>query len=728
MMQQNRKSEPLTPGALPVRTLGGEHWLWQFCLMGLFLSGAETLTLEGESAGRRLVFPVWLLACGEAGSQMEADFSSAAEKAENTLLTHWTLSLTVQDGAMRFQAPLRLLPSASGPQLSDPLWEDRRFAYEEPLGAAQRFGQTLEGLICSPSGSDCCLQIGSRLQRYERQLVCQMERCVLRGRHLRLRVRCPAQDLGTWSGVALVYRFRQEKDRLCYAFPAQHTIHQGDEVCLEVEIDLSQLQLKALYWDVRITLDGADGASYLLCARWQEDGGSGAKPRSGLEKLLYRVRKALDLGRRVVERLVFSNTYRQADGQGVSLYRTMEHTHALACQPWNPYSGLRFRLKEWLAFGLALLARPVLGRRRIMLCYEKFGSMAQDNGFYFFRHCMEHGMEKQMHRRIYFVIDKAQPDYQERLLPYKDHVIQFMSLKHMVYLLSASLLVSSDSKSHAYAWRTKESLILPYIRRRKKLVFLQHGVIAMKRVDFYRKGGAYEADLFVSSNRREHDIIAQYLDYPPEDVILTGLARWDVLEDRHLPEKHILLMPTWRNWLDEAPDEVFVESDYYQNYMALLNDPRLAALLTQYDLYLDFYIHPKFKGYMARFSISGSERVRLIPFGEEPLNRLLMECRLMVTDYSSASWDVYYQKKPVLFYQFDVAQYNETTGAYIDFDTELFGERVFTPEELLEALKRYAQADFALPERYAALHGERFAYLDKNNSRRVCEEILKRGW
>ncbi|MCD8086418.1 MAG: CDP-glycerol glycerophosphotransferase family protein [Clostridiales bacterium] len=727
MKQENRKKEPRPPKTLRVRTLGGEHWMWQFCLLGLFLSGAERLTLEGENAGRRLTFPVWLLACGEEGSQMEADFSSAAEKAENTLLTRWTLSLTLEDGEVRFQAPLELVPPTPGPQLTDPLWEDRRFAYEEPLGSARRFEQTLEGLICSPSGGDCCLQVGNRLRRYEGQLVCRMERCALRGRHLRLRVVCPAQTLGTWSGVALVYRYRQEKDRLCCAFPARHSACQEDTTTLEVEIDLSQLTLKPLYWDVRIVLDGADGTSYLLCARWQEDGGS-KKPRSGPGKLLYQVRKAVSLGRRVVERLVFSNTYRQADGQGVSLYRTMEHTHALACQPWNPYSGLRFRLKEWLAFGLALLAHPVLSRQRIMLCYEKFGAMAQDNGFYFFRHCMESGMEARMHRRIYFVIDKAQPDYRERLLPYKDHVIQFMSLKHMVCLLSAKLLVSSDSKSHAYAWRTKESLILPYIRKKKKLVFLQHGVIAMKRVDFYKRGGAYEADLFVSSNRREHDIIANYLDYPPEDVIVTGLARWDVLEDRPTPEKRILLMPTWRNWLDEAPEEVFVESDYYRNYMALLNDPRLAALLTQYDLYLDFYIHPKFKGYMARFSISGSSRVRLIPFGEEPLNRLLMECRMMVTDYSSASWDVYYQKKPVLFYQFDVAQYNETTGAYIDFETELFGDRVFTPEELLAALQRYAQAGFALPEQYAKRHGESFAYLDKNNSQRICEEILKRGW
>ena len=90
-----------------------------------------------------------------------------------------------------------------------------------------------------------------------------------------------------------------------------------------------------------------------------------------------------------------------------------------------------------------LFRKPLL-KKSICLTYEKYCCMAQDNGFYFFQHCMDHNMESVMNREIYFVIDKKQPDYQT-CCPHKDHVIQFMSLKHMAYILAARLLISSDS-------------------------------------------------------------------------------------------------------------------------------------------------------------------------------------------------------------------------------------------------------------------------------------------
>lgn len=97
-----------------------------------------------------------------------------------------------------------------------------------------------------------------------------------------------------------------------------------------------------------------------------------------------------------------------------------------------------------------------------------------------------------------------------------------MSLKHMVYILAARLLISSDSKAHSYAWRAKESVILPLVAKNKRLVFLQHGVIALKRVEFYRSG-TNSVSLFVTSNDQEHDIIINELGYLPEEVIVTGL-------------------------------------------------------------------------------------------------------------------------------------------------------------------------------------------------------------
>ena len=64
------------------------------------------------------------------------------------------------------------------------------------------------------------------------------------------------------------------------------------------------------------------------------------------------------------------------------------------------------------------------------------------------------------------------------------------------------------------------------------------------------------------------------------DSIITGLARWDVLEDKSDPaHKEILLMPTWRSWLEDISEEQFKKSEYYQRYKAFLQDERLKTLL-----------------------------------------------------------------------------------------------------------------------------------------------------
>ena len=144
-------------------------------------------------------------------------------------------------------------------------------------------------------------------------------------------------------------------------------------------------------------------------------------------------------------------------------------------------------------------------------------------------------------------------------------------------------------------------------------------------------------------------------------------------------------------------------------------------------MYPDVYIHPNGREYIKNFSISG-DRVALIPFGSQPLNELMMECKLLVTDYSSVCWDVYYQGKPVLFYQFDLEQYNETQGSYIDMETELFGDRATEPEQLFALLEEAAANGFQLKEKYAEMRESMYAYLDHNNSQRTCEEIQKRNW
>ena len=186
-------------------------------------------------------------------------------------------------------------------------------------------------------------------------------------------------------------------------------------------------------------------------------------------------------------------------------------------------------------------------------------------------------------------------------------------------------------------------------------------------------------------------------------------------------------MPTWRSWLEDQSDEFFCQSQYYQEYTALLNDPELQKFLHSSHTKLIFYIHPKLREYISSFHTEDSQ-IRLIPFGSVPLNQLIMKCSMLVTDYSSVSWDAYYLGKPILFYQFDLEKYNETCGSYIDMEKDLFGERCTTRTALLQKISEYAKNGFKEKPQYADMRKNYFAYHDHNNRRRTYEFIKDRGY
>ena len=122
------------------------------------------------------------------------------------------------------------------------------------------------------------------------------------------------------------------------------------------------------------------------------------------------------------------------------------------------------------------------------------------------------------------------------------------------------------------------------------------------------------------------------------------------------------------------------------------------------------------------------ERIELVPFGSRPLNEIIKKCHMLITDYSSVCWDVYYQKKPVVFYQFDFDKYDMAHGSFIDMETELFGRRALDEDKLLEYVEECLANDFKLSDEQLAEHSYYFEYIDNDNSKRTYEYLKERGY
>ena len=101
-----------------------------------------------------------------------------------------------------------------------------------------------------------------------------------------------------------------------------------------------------------------------------------------------------------------------------------------------------------------------------------------------------------------------------------------------------------------------------------------------------------------------------------------------------------------------------------------------------------------------------------------------MRASLLITDYSSVAWEMFYMSKPVIFAQFDVDKYNELTGSYIDMKSNLFGECVYNVDSLKNEVEAMINNGFQEYPQFSEMRAHLFAFHDQNNSERVYEGIL----
>ena len=558
-------------------------------------------------------------------------------------------------------------------------------------------------LLCvyMDKGGKWFLGFGTEWRTHKMTQICHLRYLTMRKGMLNLHLVTDSHKYG-YKPEQVVFRFRSklQEERCGYNFEIKTDKIKKDLQYLDACLDLKNVDLKSLYGDVVVMF---------------------VNPETG-----ERFEAAVSMTRayRLFTSFLYGGSYETGNGFFLYPYNTSSKKLAFQFRAEGEYDHLGFRVKELTAFAAYYLLKPYWDSRHIQLVYEKFCMMAQDNGYYFFKYCMDHEEEKRQNNHIYYVITKDAPD-RKKLDAYQSHLVDFMSIRHMIYMIAAELLVSTDTRNHLYAMRQRGSILKRYLRK-KPLVFLQHGVTALKKVDFfYGKGKSGSCNLFVVTSDFEKKIVEDYFGYAEDEIVNSGFARWDVLEDKSEGLREILIMPTWRAWLENVTLEEFKESDYFHNYMALLNSPRFHCFLEKNDLLANFYLHSKFREFIQDFSVE-SDRIRLIVFGEEPANELMMRCKMLVTDYSSVCWDVFYLDKPVVFFQFDRDKYMEAHGSYLDMDRELFGDCAQDVDGLLTYMERCADDHFVVRPEYEKMQKSFYKYFDDQNSRRICDAIVKK--
>ena len=377
-------------------------------------------------------------------------------------------------------------------------------------------------------------------------------------------------------------------------------------------------------------------------------------------------------------------------------------------------SKLKYFIFLCIYFLLYPLCKILYGSKRNWLICER-GNDAQDNGFIFFSFLTNNYPEI----KPVYLIKKDSPEFGK--VSSVGNVVAFGSLKHFLMVIGCPVKISS----HLFGYAPWVQLS-KYYRRNKTRdlhIFLQHGVI--KNIHEGLFGDVCKSlDLFVCGAKPEYDFIFNEFHYKNSVPQYTGLARYDLLMDYKV-KNQIIFMPTWRANLSNLNDEDFLKSSFYKSWSRLISDDKLLIYCKKHSLLIKFYLHYSLQKYSHLFK--ENDVVRIVKFGEEVVQDLLKESKLLVTDFSSVYFDFGYMRKPIVYFQFDESTFNDEhyTKGYFDYRRDGFGDVCVESEEAVDSIIKIINNGFIVEEKYLNRMNSNFVYKDNKNCERIYNRICE---
>lgn len=336
---------------------------------------------------------------------------------------------------------------------------------------------------------------------------------------------------------------------------------------------------------------------------------------------------------------------------------------------------------------------------------------AQDTGYHFFRYCRERYPEKQ----IYYAIDKKSPDLKN--IKELGNILYLGSFEHLKISLIATTFIGSHDLE--YILPVKSRNMKNY--KRGKRIFLQHGVLGRKNVEYHKRFYIDPFQMFCVSSESEKELVKNDFGYKNHEVKITGLSRFDALLNERKEERSILLIPTWREWLNT--EDNFIESEYFERYKGLITNERLLTLLNEHNVNLNVYPHYRMQHFINHFESLETNRVKIIELGEKNVQDLLMENQLMITDYSSVSFDFNYMSKPIVFYHFDSDTFFKN-GILRPIEETFLGDICNIEDGLIDSIEYYLVNDFNEKQGVTEKKHLVFDQIDSLNCERIFSEII----
>lgn len=380
------------------------------------------------------------------------------------------------------------------------------------------------------------------------------------------------------------------------------------------------------------------------------------------------------------------------------------------------------RIKDILHFFLCIIVFPFAIVAKIfirdfwLVCEDK--NEARDNGYWFFKYVRENKPKQ----KIAYAINKKSPDYKK--VKALGKVVSYGSVSHWFWYIVADKNISSQKGGKPNAAVCYFFEVVLKLRRHNR-IFLQHGVTVSDAKWLYYRNCYF--DKFICAAKPEYDYIKSRFGYSEKNLALTGFSRFDNLAEVAVDDNLILIMPSWRDWLggiESAGEEkiAFTDSEYFKKWNSFINSPILSQLLSENGKRAVFYPHRNMQKFVSAFK-TDCPQITIADWHDYDVQDLLKRAALLITDYSSVFFDFAYMCKPIIFYQFDEAEFRKKQyqQGYFDYHNTPLGKFVSDETLLLAEVKH--EVENGIKRTNAKTIKEIFVYKDNKNSERIYDVI-----
>ena len=353
-------------------------------------------------------------------------------------------------------------------------------------------------------------------------------------------------------------------------------------------------------------------------------------------------------------------------------------------------------------------------RHPTMLLFEKQSSHYEESASVLFEKMVDLGR-----RDVRFVLTRDQL----HLVPekYRRYVVPAFSFRHYYHFFCTHVFLGTETVQHAAELRTSDRRILRRIAKGDfGHVFLQHGVMYMvalssrQRRTFRAGNGLYPVGTkIVCSSQLEAAHFHELGGFPREDLYVTGLPKFDRAY-REDGADRILIMPTWRPWDHNIVRTDTKSAPYYHMLIEILE-----AVPDHLKDRAFLLPHP-----LVRPALVGTELEAHMWTGS--YDEALRQCALLITDYSSISYDAFYRGANVIFWWKEKDECMRRYGGHLMLDEDsAFAPVAYEADELARAIEELVDAPQV--EEYVRRYRRLVEFHDNRNTERLMAALERDG-